>query len=147
MLIPENCCVPTVVPREQEGQLQKRRGRPEAHARGKDGVHSFRGTEWLETQCLISISDQWNSRAHRGPHQLLVWQLLMYMIIVTCLVLSKPLCFWSPPTPCPSLFQGGDSQLGSHWNSKAGYLRFSQLSELRQPMQLWPLLLQPRDPC
>ena len=68
ILIPETCYVPTVIPREQEGQLQKRSGRLEAHIKGEeDRIHSFRGREWVESWHLVSISGQWDSKAHKRP--------------------------------------------------------------------------------
>lgn len=69
MLIPETCYVPTVIPGEQKGQLQKRCGRLEAHVKGEDRIHSFRGRGWVESWHLVSISGQWDSKAHRRPHQ------------------------------------------------------------------------------
>lgn len=69
MLIPEICCVPTVIPGEQKGQLQKRSGRLEAHVKGEDRIHSFRGREWVESWHLVSITGQWDSKAHKHPYQ------------------------------------------------------------------------------
>lgn len=69
MLIPETCYVPTVIPGEQKIQLQKRSGTLEAHVKGEDRMHSFRGRGWVKSWHLVSISGQWDSKAYRRPHQ------------------------------------------------------------------------------
>lgn len=68
-LIPETCYVPTVIPGEQEGQLQKRSWRLEVHVKGEDRIHAFRGIGWVESWHLVSISGQWDSKAHKCPYQ------------------------------------------------------------------------------